>query len=175
MPGPVITWTYPYQLVNLFPLRIEQVRIEMNSSKIIQALQLQPHPEGGFYRETWVAPTAGSQRPTGTCIYFLLTKNQRSHWHRVDATEIWHYYAGAPLVLSLSKTENGPVLEHLLTHDLTKGYPQVVVPAHHWQSARTTGEYTLVGCTVSPGFHFDGFELAPPDFTISQGGDPLNR
>ena len=90
----------------------------------------------------------------------------RSHWHRVDATEIWHFHSGAPLILRLAATEQGPAVPHLLTPDLAKGQPQLIVPQDHWQSAETTGAFTLVSCTVSPGFHFDGFTLAPPDFEI---------
>ena len=133
----------------------------MTANDIIAHLNLAPHPEGGHYRQTWVEDPA-TGRPAGTCIYFLLKAGERSHWHRVDATEIWHYYAGAPLILSLSETEAGPATDHMLTPDLAQGAPQIIVPKHHWQAARTTGDYTLVGCTVSPGFEFDGFELAPP-------------
>lgn len=132
---------------------------------IIEALDLAPHPEGGHYRQTWVEDPADG-RPAGTCIFFLLARGERSHWHRVDAAEIWHYYAGAPLVLSLAVTARGPAEDRLLTPDLDKGMPQIIVPAGHWQSARTTGDWTLAGCTVSPGFRFEGFELAPPDFEI---------
>ncbi|MEO0653535.1 MAG: cupin domain-containing protein [Pseudomonadota bacterium] len=137
----------------------------MTANNIIAHLNLAPHPEGGHYRQTWVEDPA-TGRPAGTCIYFLLKAGERSHWHRVDADEIWHYYAGAPLILSLSETEAGPATDHMLTPDLAQGAPQVIVPKHHWQAARTTGDWTLVGCTVSPGFKFDGFELAPPDFEI---------
>lgn len=137
----------------------------MQSDQIIRILGLAPHPEGGWYRESW----AGDERPraAGTCIYFLLCAGERSHWHRVDATEIWHYYAGAPLVLSTSASDRGPAAEHRLGPDLLSGArPQVVVPEGHWQAARSTGDWTLVGCTVSPGFRFDGFDLAPPGFDI---------
>ncbi|MEM9475605.1 MAG: cupin domain-containing protein [Pseudomonadota bacterium] len=137
----------------------------MTANDIIAHLNLAPHPEGGHYRQTWVEDPA-TDRPAGTCIYFLLKAGERSHWHRVDATEIWHYYAGAPLILSLSETEAGPATEHMLTPDLAQGAPQIIVPKHHWQATRTTGDYTLVGCTVSPGFQFEGFELAPPGFEI---------
>ncbi|WP_421705045.1 cupin domain-containing protein [Aliiroseovarius sp.] len=137
----------------------------MTSDQIIEALNLTPHPEGGHYRQTWVDEDS-SGRPTGTCIYFLLKDGEASHWHKVDATEIWLYHAGAPVVLSLSKTAQGPKRDHLLTPDLTKGQPQLIVPEHHWQAARSTGDYTLVSCTVSPGFQFDGFTLAPPGFDI---------
>lgn len=139
----------------------------MTADEIIARLALQPHPEGGHYRQTWIAENEG--RPCGTCIYFLLRAGERSHWHRVDATEIWLWHAGAPLILSLSATDAGPATDHLLTPDLTEGAPQVIVPEQHWQSARTTGDYTLVSCTVSPGFRFEGFTLAAPGFDIPRG------
>lgn len=138
----------------------------MTADEIIEHLRLAPHPEGGFYRQTWAAQNAG--RPTGTCIYFLLKAGQSSHWHRVDATEIWLYHAGAPLVLSLSATDAGPATDHLLTPDLTRGAPQIIVPEQHWQAARSTGAFTLVSCTVSPGFEFSGFTLAPEGFDIQR-------
>ncbi|MVO14232.1 cupin domain-containing protein [Parasedimentitalea maritima] len=136
----------------------------MIAKDIITKLDLQPHPEGGWYRQTWQAENQG--RATGTCIYFLLAAGESSHWHRVDATEIWLFHAGAPLTLSLSERDEGPAQDHLLTPDLSKGAPQIIVPKGHWQAARTTGEYTLVSCTVSPGFQFDGFELAADGFDI---------
>lgn len=139
----------------------------MTADEIIAELQLTPHPEGGWYRQTWVAKNAG--RASGTCIYFLLRGGETSHWHRVDATEIWLYHAGAPLVLSMSPDDTGPAQDHLLSPDLTKGQPQLIVPEGHWQAARSTGDYTLVSCTVSPGFQFDGFELAAPSFDIPRG------
>jgi predicted cupin superfamily sugar epimerase len=136
----------------------------MTADQIIAHLDLQPHPEGGWYRQTHIDDA--QPRAHGTCIYFLLKNGQASHWHKVDAAEIWHYYAGAPLILSLSETDHGPAIDHTLTPDLTKGLPQIIVPPLHWQAARTTGDFTLVGCTVSPGFNFDGFTLAAPDFDI---------
>ncbi len=139
----------------------------MTADQIIQHLGLQQHPEGGWYRETWRAENEG--RPAGTCIYFLLKGGENSHWHRVDATEIWLFHAGAPLVLSMAETAEGPAQDHLLTPDLIKGAPQQIVPKGHWQAARTTGDYTLVSCTVSPGFQFEGFELAAPGFDIPRG------
>ena len=139
----------------------------MTADDIIAHLNLTPHPEGGLYRQTWVAENQG--RPVGTCIYFLLKAGEASHWHKVDATEIWLYHAGAPLILSLSATDDGPATDHLLTPDLSKGAPQIIVPENHWQAARTTGDYTLVSCTVSPGFDFAGFTLAPPGFDITRG------
>lgn len=136
----------------------------MNAQDIIDTLGLTPHPEGGHYRETWVAQNDG--RPTGTCIYFLLAAGETSHWHRVDATEIWLYHSGAPLVLSLSETEAGPAQDHVLGPDLVTARPQIIVPENHWQAARSTGDFTLVSCTVSPGFQFEGFELAAAGFDI---------
>lgn len=137
----------------------------MHADDIIKLLELEPHPEGGYYRQTW----EGEEEPraSGTCIFFLLKAGESSHWHRVDATEIWHYYAGAPIELSLSATDAGPKEIHRLGPDLMAGErPQIIVQKDHWQAARTTGEWTLVGCTVSPGFQFAGFTLAPAEFDI---------
>ncbi|MBM7067347.1 cupin domain-containing protein [Actibacterium sp. 188UL27-1] len=137
----------------------------MTADQIIAHLGLAPHPEGGWYRQTWMAD--GDGRSAGTAIYFLLKAEEYSHWHRVDAAEIWHYYAGSPLTLRISATDDGPAHTHCLGPDLEAGqFPQVVVPRHHWQAARTTGDWTLVGCTVSPGFQFSGFHLAPLGFDI---------
>ena len=136
----------------------------MTADDIIARLDLAPHPEGGHYRQTWVAD--GEGRPAGTAIYFLLKAGETSHWHRVDAAEIWHFYAGAPLILRIAETEAGPAVAHHLGPDLASARPQVIVPEGHWQAAETTGDWTLVGCTVSPGFRFEGFELAAPGFDI---------
>jgi len=137
----------------------------MSAEAIIAHLGLSPHPEGGHYRQTWIADNTG--RPTGTCIYFLLKAGERSHWHTVDATEIWLYHAGAPLILSLAETDQGPAKDHTLGPDVLNGQsPQIIVPTGHWQMARSTGDYTLVSCTVSPGFDFAGFHLAAPGFDI---------
>lgn len=134
---------------------------------LIDTLQLSRHPEGGWYRQTWQHETSEEDRAVGTCIYFLLCADERSHWHRVDATEIWHFYAGAPLLLSMAPDETGPAIDHVLGPDvLNNQSPQIIVPKDHWQAARSTGKWTLVGCTVSPGFQFDGFELAKPGFEI---------
>ena len=142
----------------------------MTPDQIIAALDLSPHPEGGWYRQTWAAEAPPGARPTGTAILFLLKAGETSHWHRVDATEIWLWHAGAPLVLSVSATEAGLATDHLLGPDLSAGQmPQRIVPPDHWQAARSTGDYTLVSCTVSPGFSFDGFTLAPPGFDIPRG------
>ncbi len=141
----------------------------MTADEIIAKLSLAPHPEGGYYRQTWEATNNG--RPTGTCIYFLLKDGAASHWHYVDAVEIWHYYAGAPLVLSLSANDDGPATDHILGPDLGADQaPQIIVPERHWQAARTAGDWTLVGCTVSPGFQFSGFTLAPAGFDIARKG-----
>ena len=139
----------------------------MTAQEIIAKPGLEPHPEGGHFRQNWGAENDG--RPTGTCIYILLAAGEGSHWHRVDATEIWLYHTGAPLILSMGKTDAGPAEDHLLTPDLTRGAPQLIVPKDHWQAARSTGEFTLVSCTVSPGFQFDGFTLADPGFDIPRG------
>lgn len=135
---------------------------------IIARLGLAPHPEGGWYRETWRGPDRagpdGQPRPSGTAILFLLQADERSHWHRVDADEIWLWHAGAPLLLSMglqaaAQTRLGP--------DVLEGEaPQAVVPAGWWQAAQTLGAFTLVSCTVSPGFRFEGFDLAPPGWSL---------
>ena len=139
----------------------------MDASEIIELLDLQPHPEGGMYAETWRADATAGARATGTAIYFLLRAGERSHWHRVDAAEIWHHYAGDPLELLVS-ADGRTISTHTVGTDLASGArPQVVVPAHAWQAATTTGAWTLVGCTVSPGFEFGGFELAPPGWEPS--------
>jgi uncharacterized protein len=133
-----------------------------DAETIIATLRLQPHPEGGHYLETWRADTPGG-RPAGSAIYFLLRAGEDSHWHRVDAAEVWHFYAGDPLILSIADGQGTeePVT-YILGPDLEAGqHPQVIVPPGAWQAARLTGAWTLVGCTVSPAFSFDGFELAP--------------
>jgi uncharacterized protein len=135
------------------------------ADQIIKHLCLNPHPEGGWYRQTWVGPTRDG-RPSGTAILFLLKAQERSHWHRVDADEIWHFHSGAPLILSTAETADGPALQHRLGPSIPTDAVQMVVPKGWWQAAETTGDWTLVGCTVSPGFQFDGFELAEPGFHI---------
>ncbi|PTV94838.1 hypothetical protein C8J27_106106 [Rhodobacter aestuarii] len=137
------------------------------ADQIIQKLNLAPHPEGGWYRQTWIAEATGGTRPAGTAILFLLKAGESSHWHRVDAAEIWHYHAGAPLELRLAETEAGPATALRLGPDVLAGDTvQGIVPPHHWQAARTLGAWTLVSCTVSPAFRFEGFELAAPGFDI---------
>lgn len=128
---------------------------------VIAHLALERHPEGGWYKETFRDETGPHGRAHSTAILFLLPADEVSHWHRVDAVEMWHWYAGAPLSLRIA-TENRTVQDVTLGPDLFAGeQPQAVVPAHAWQSAKSLGEWTLVGCTVAPGFHFDHFELAP--------------
>jgi len=142
----------------------------MTAEEIIATLGLEPHPEGGHFRETWRAPAAEGERPAGTAIYFLLARGERSHWHRVDATEIWHFHAGAPLTLRVAQGDDGRARALALGPDLAAGeHPQAVVPPHAWQSAESTGDWTLVSCTVTPGFVFEGFTLAPPGFDIPSG------
>lgn len=134
----------------------------LSADAIIAELQLEPHPEGGYYRQTFRdGPEDG--RGHSTAIYYLLKKGERSHWHRViDAAEAWHYYAGAPLALHLSAEGKGLETITLGPSLLDGQRPQAVVPANHWQSAESLGDFTLVGCTVAPGFVFESFVMAPP-------------
>jgi uncharacterized protein len=146
----------------------------LDAKDIIALLQLAPHPEGGWYRETFRdAACDASGRALSTAIYFLLEAGPGSSWHRVDVTEIWAWHAGAPLLLSLSA--DGATSEtHQLGSNLAAGErPQHVVPAQCWQAARSAGAYTLVSCIVAPGFTFDTFELAPADF--GPGADMVER
>ncbi|MGU3495530.1 cupin domain-containing protein [Xanthobacteraceae bacterium A53D] len=134
----------------------------MTAAEVIAHLGLQPHPEGGHYRETLRDPAPSGGREASTAIYFLLKAGERSHWHRVDASETWHHYAGASLHLHMAREGEGP-RAHTLGTDLAAGeVPQLVVPPFVWQAAESLGAWTLVGCTVAPAFQFSGFELAPP-------------
>lgn len=137
----------------------------MTADEIIQQLALAPHPEGGHFRETFRdARSVDGGRAASTAIYFLLKAGETSRWHRVDAVEVWHWYAGAPLKLSITDGTGNRVaigLGPALDQDQR---PQAVVPAGAWQQASSLGEWTLVGCTVAPGFEFSGFEMAAPDF-----------
>ncbi len=129
---------------------------------LISALDLEPHPEGGWYRETWRAEAAPGNRASATAIHFLLEGHQRSHWHRVDAAELWLWHAGHPLTLSMASDENGPVTKATLGGDVLAGQsPQVLIPPGTWQAASPQDGWVLVSCVVSPGFEFSGFELAP--------------
>lgn len=139
-----------------------------DADAIIRRLELQPHPEGGHYRETFRHVPAEGGRGAMTAIYFLLREGEASRWHRVDAAEIWHWYAGAALDLSIAAA-GGPATTQVLGPDLAAGaLPQIVVPPGAWQAARSRGVWTLVGCTVGPAFEFAGFELAPANW--SPGG-----
>ena len=130
---------------------------------LIARLELEPHPEGGHYRETFRDTRDDGGRACSTAIYYLLKAGEVSRWHRVDAAEVWHFYAGAPLALGLREGD-GPPAEHILGNDIASGErPQIVVPALTWQMARSLGAFTLVGCTVAPGFEFSGFEMAAGD------------
>lgn len=143
----------------------------LTADTIIELLGLAPHPEGGHFRETFRDERTRDGRSCSTAIYFLLKAGEISHWHRVDAVETWHWYAGAPLALSIVDND-GTTMTTTLGPDLAAGErPQCIVSQDHWQSARSLGEWTLVGCTVAPGFTFGGFELAPPDFRPSRVGD----
>ncbi len=134
-----------------------------SASEIIAALRLAPHPEGGYFRETFRDARMIDGRAASTAIYYLLAEGQRSHWHRIDAAEIWHWYAGAPLLLSIKAAD--VVTTHKLGSDILAGEaPQIIVPPRAWQSAEAEGEWTLVGCTVAPGFGFSQFEVAAPDW-----------
>ena len=132
-----------------------------SAGEIIRMLGLKPHPEGGHFLETHRDARAAG-RAASTAIYYLLARGERSHWHRVDTTEVWHYYAGAALRLETATSGNGPVARIMLGPNLSAGErPQAIVPARVWQAAESLGDWTLVGCTVAPGFEFEGFELAP--------------
>jgi uncharacterized protein len=134
----------------------------MDAAEIVERLELTPHPEGGHFRETWRDVPVDGGRGAGTAILFLLAEGERSRWHRVDATELWHFHAGAALVLSISPGDEGPVRRCRLGVDLAGNEsPQRRVPAGWWQAAESTGAWTLVSCTVSPAFEFTGFDLAP--------------
>lgn len=141
-----------------------------SADDVIAALGLQPHPEGGHFVETFRDRKPGGERGAVTAIYFLLRSGEESRWHRVDAIEIWHWYAGAPLLLRIAELEGSRPMEHLLGSNVIAGaMPQAVVPAHAWQSAKSLGDWTLVGCTVSPAFEFEGFEMAPDGWEPESG------
>jgi predicted cupin superfamily sugar epimerase len=142
----------------------------LSAAEIIRLLDLKPHPEGGHYRQTFRDPRrVDGTRAVSTAIYYLLARGERSHWHKVDAAEGWHYHAGAPLELAIALDAQGPVERLTLGPDLLAGQrPQAIVPAHAWQAALSLGEWTLLSCTVAPGFEFEHFELAPPGWEPSQ-------
>ncbi len=136
----------------------------MTPKEIIATLGLQPHPEGGHYVEVYREAPEGGGRGAVTAIYYLLQAGEISAWHRVDAVEIWHWYAGAPLVLTISPNGRDAEAQHLGPELAARQRPLRVVPAGAWQTAESLGAWTLVGCTVAPAFEFSGFELAPPDW-----------
>lgn len=145
----------------------------MNAARIREMLGMKPHPEGGWFVETFRDGQHG-ERGHSTAIYFLLEAGDVSHWHRVlDAAEVWHFYDGAPLSLTLSANGHDAQSYRLGTNLAMGERPQLVVPAGCWQTATSLGAWTLVGCTVAPGFQFGQFELAPPDWrpTPRDGGD----
>jgi predicted cupin superfamily sugar epimerase len=136
---------------------------KLAAAEIIRLLDLAPHPEGGHFREIFRDQNKlEGGRTASTAIYFLLAAGERSHWHRVDAAEVWHFYAGAPLALEIARGEKGAIERLVLGNALAAGErPQIVVPARAWQAAESLGDWTLAGCTVAPGFEFSGFDLAP--------------
>ena len=135
---------------------------DLGAKEIIRLLDLAPHPEGGWYKRTFEDENQIEGRPASTAIYYLLQAEEMSAWHRIDAVEIWHWHAGAPLSITLSPPDGQGATAHILGPDLRAGCrPQVVVPTGWWQTAVSLGAWTLVGCTVAPGFDFAGFELAP--------------
>jgi predicted cupin superfamily sugar epimerase len=137
---------------------------DLSAERVIDLLNLEPHPEGGHYRETFRDRWVIQGRSAGTAIFFLLKEGEVSAWHRVDAVEIWHWYAGAPLELRIA-SEGSKAHQILLGSDLENGHcPQAIVPKDYWQTARSLGSWTLAGCTVAPGFEFSGFELAPREW-----------
>lgn len=139
----------------------------VSAQSVIQRFALDPHPEGGHYRELYRHEAPGGERGVATSILFLLAAGEVSAWHRVDGVEIWHYHAGAPLALHIC-AEEGVLETKILDSGMDgQGMPQQVVGINQWQSAKSLGDWTLVGCTVAPAFSFDGFELAPPGWSPS--------
>jgi predicted cupin superfamily sugar epimerase len=135
---------------------------DLGGKEIVRLLDLQPHPEGGWYRRTFEDEARVDGRPASTAIYYLLQAEEMSAWHRIDAVETWHWYAGAPISLTLAPPDGVGMTAHTLGPDLRAGCrPQLIVPTGWWQTAVSLGAWTLVGCTVAPGFRFEGFELAP--------------
>jgi predicted cupin superfamily sugar epimerase len=135
---------------------------DLTASEVVALLGLKPHPEGGHYVETYRDPGGSNGRSHSSAIYFLLAAGEVSHWHKVDAAEVWHWYAGAPLELRIS-AEPARIETHFLGPELTTNQrPQLIVPPFAWQAARSLGPWTLVGCTVAPAFEFTGFQFATP-------------
>ena len=140
----------------------------VTAEELIEALDLAPHPEGGWYRETWRADAAAGERAAASAVLYLIQPGQRSHWNRVDAHEIWLWHGGDPVDLMTAATDAGPVETARLGGRVTEGeQPQVVIPAGQWQSAEPVAGaagYSLISCIVAPAFEFSGFELAEPDW-----------
>ena len=136
---------------------------DLTAADIIRQFDLKPHLEGGHFRETFRDAASAGGRAASTAIYFLLTRGERSHWHRIDAVEVWHYYAGDPLKLEIVDGSK-EVIVRLGPDVHADETPQAVVPARAWQAAESLGDWTLCGCTVTPGFEFSGFELAPKNW-----------
>ena len=149
---------------------IRPVTMTITPAWLIDHFGMQPHPEGGHYAETYRDSPLAGERGAVTCIHFLLQAGEHSAWHRIDATEIWHFAAGDPLALTLS-TDGHEVETRCLGPDLSKGQnAHVVLPPDCWQTAKTLGHWTLVSCIVAPAFSFSGFELAPKDWRPSDQG-----
>jgi predicted cupin superfamily sugar epimerase len=138
------------------------ISTSLTAAEVVRLLELAPHPEGGHFRETFRDRGADGGRAASTAIYFLLARGERSHWHRIDAVEVWHFYAGAPLLLEAAASDRAAITRVTLGPGLAAGErPQAIVPPGTWQAAESLGAWTLVGCTVAPGFEFERFELAP--------------
>jgi len=153
---------------------VSNATTNLSAANIIAMLGMSPHPEGGHYVETYRDTQTFGGRAACTAIYFLLARGERSHWHRVDASEIWHYYAGDALALHIADETGARTIT--LGADLAHGErPQGVVPAGAWQAAEALGDWTLVGCTVSPGFEFSKFELAPPGWEPARSSTSAHR
>ena len=135
--------------------------LRATADQIIRLLDLEPHPEGGWYRQTFADMAEGERRPHSTAIYYLLEAGVEGKWHRVDSAEVWHWYGGAPMIVTTSR-DGRARSENRLGPDIVAGErPQLVVPGWCWQSARSLGAWSLAGCTVAPGFLFSKFEMAP--------------
>ena len=149
---------------------------EITASEIIEQLDLEEHPEGGYFRETYrgneiVQGEDGKERTAGTGIYFLLTEGVCTNWHRVRSDELWHFYCGDQLVLELID-DAGNFKQLMLGDELSEeGKIQQLIPKYCWQRAYSTGNYTLVGCTVNPGFEFEDFEMIESGKLASQFPD----
>jgi predicted cupin superfamily sugar epimerase len=145
-------------------------RDRVDAARVIEALGMRAHPEGGWYVETWRAPSAAGGRPAGSAILYLLAAGEQSHWHRVDAAEVWQHSAGDPLELRVWAEGDAAVTVHRLGGDVMGGsLVQAVVPAGTWQAARPLGAWSLVGCIVAPAFEFAGFQLATPGWEPTPG------